>query len=164
MRCPWCGEEDTKVIDSRSVEGKKKRRRCCTKCGRRFNTFECVERPMLMVAKRDGSLEPFNRNKLIGGIVNSIKKRPVKMEQVNGLVDEIEAELSGEMVSTVSRFPTSRILCASSVRCSRNPISALTDRTHKLRLCIIDNRACERIFTEQKLCIKTVPAVACHRI
>ena len=102
MRCPWCGEEDTKVIDSRSVEGKKKRRRCCTKCGRRFNTFECVERPMLMVAKRDGSLEPFNRNKLIDGIVNSIKKRPVKMEQVNGLVDEIEAELSGEMVSTVS--------------------------------------------------------------
>lgn len=102
MRCPWCGEEDTKVIDSRSVEGKKKRRRCCTKCGRRFNTFECVERPMLMVAKRDGSLEPFNRNKLIGGIVNSIKKRPVKMEQVNGLVDEIEAELCGEMVSTVS--------------------------------------------------------------
>ena len=102
MRCPWCGEEDTKVIDSRSVEGKKKRRRCCTKCGRRFNTLECVERPMLMVAKRDGSLEPFNRNKLIGGIVNSIKKRPVKMEQVNGLVDEIEAELSGEMVSTVS--------------------------------------------------------------
>ena len=57
---------------------------------------------MLMVAKRDGSLEPFNRNKLIGGIVNSIKKRPVKMEQVSGLVDEIEAELSGEMVSTVS--------------------------------------------------------------
>ncbi len=102
MRCPWCGEEDTKVIDSRSVEGKKKRRRCCTKCGKRFNTYECVERPMLMVAKRDGSLEPFNRNKLIGGIVNSIKKRPVKMEQVSGLVDEIEAELSGEMVSTVS--------------------------------------------------------------
>ena len=102
MRCPWCGEEDTKVIDSRSVEGKKKRRRCCTKCGRRFNTYECVERPMLMVAKRDGSLEPFNRNKLIGGIVNSIKKRPFKMEQVSGLVDEIEAELSGEMVSTVS--------------------------------------------------------------
>ncbi len=102
MRCPWCGEEDTKVIDSRSVEGKKKRRRCCTQCGRRFNTYECVERPMLMVAKRDGSLEPFNRNKLISGIVNSIKKRPVKMEQVTGLVDEVEAELSGEMVSTVS--------------------------------------------------------------
>lgn len=57
---------------------------------------------MLMVAKRDGSVEPFNRNKLIGGIVNSIKKRPVKMEQITGLVDEIEAALSGEMVSMVS--------------------------------------------------------------
>lgn len=102
MRCPWCGEEDTKVIDSRSVEGKKKRRRCCTKCGKRFTTFECVERPLLMVAKRDGSFEPFNRNKLMGGIFNSIKKRPVKMEQVNELVDEIEAELANEMVPTVS--------------------------------------------------------------
>ena len=102
MRCPWCGEEDTKVIDSRSVEGKKKRRRCCTNCGKRFTTFECVERPLLMVAKRDGSFEPFNRNKLMGGIFNSIKKRPVKMEQVNELVDEIEAELANEMVPTVS--------------------------------------------------------------
>ena len=102
MRCPFCGEEDTKVIDSRSIEGKKKRRRCCTQCGKRFTTFEVVERPLLMVSKRDGSLEPFNRNKLVGGIVNSIKKRPVKMEQVNALVDEIEAELAGEMVSTVS--------------------------------------------------------------
>lgn len=102
MRCPWCGFEDTKVIDSRSIEGKKKRRRHCTQCGKRFTTFEVVERPLLMVAKRDGSFEPFNRNKLIGGIVNSIKKRPVKMEQVSGLVDEIETELANEMVSTVS--------------------------------------------------------------
>ena len=102
MRCPFCGFEDTKVIDSRSVEGKKKRRRCCTACGRRFTTFECVERPLLMVAKRDGSLEPFNRNKLMGGIANSIKKRPVKMEQVTALVDEIEAELANEMVAEVS--------------------------------------------------------------
>ena len=102
MRCPWCGYEDTKVIDSRSVEGKKRRRRNCTQCGKRFTTYEIVERPLLMVAKRDGSFEPFNRNKLIGGIVNSIKKRPVKMEQVNALVDEIEAELANEMVSTIS--------------------------------------------------------------
>lgn len=102
MRCPFCGEDDTKVIDSRSVEGKKKRRRCCIKCGKRFTTFESVERPLLTVAKRDGSYEAFNRNKLIGGIVNSIKKRPVSMDQVTGLVDEIEAALANEMVSTVS--------------------------------------------------------------
>ena len=102
MRCPFCGEEDTKVIDSRSVEGKKKRRRCCTKCGKRFNTMESVERPLLMVAKRDGSLEPFNRNKLIAGIVNSTKKRPVKIEQINALVDEIEAQLNAETAQAVS--------------------------------------------------------------
>lgn len=57
---------------------------------------------MLMVAKRDGSLEPFNRAKLTAGIVNSVKKRPVKMETINALVDEVENELSNEMVSTVS--------------------------------------------------------------
>ena len=102
MRCPFCGEEDTKVIDSRSVEGRKKRRRCCTKCGKRFNTMESVERPLLMVAKRDGSLEPFNRNKLIAGIVNSTKKRPVKIEQINALVDELEAQLNAETAQAVS--------------------------------------------------------------
>jgi transcriptional repressor NrdR len=102
MRCPFCGEEDTKVIDSRSIEGRKKRRRMCTRCGKRFTTFETVERPMLMVAKRDGSLEPFNRNKLIAGIVNSTKKRPVKIEQINALVDEIEAQLNAETAQAVS--------------------------------------------------------------
>jgi len=103
MRCPFCGEEDTKVIDSRSTEdGKKKRRRMCQKCGKRFTTFESVERPLLMVAKRDGTYEPFNRNKLLGGIYSAIKKRPVNMDQVNAIVDEIENELGNEMTSTVS--------------------------------------------------------------
>lgn len=103
MRCPFCGEEDTKVIDSRSTEdGKKKRRRLCQKCGKRFTTFESVERPLLMVAKRDGTYEPFNRNKLLGGIYSAIKKRPVDMEQVNAIVDEIENELGNEMTPYVS--------------------------------------------------------------
>lgn len=103
MRCPFCGEEDTKVIDSRSTEeGRKKRRRMCQKCGKRFTTFESVERPLLMVAKRDGSFEPFDRNKLLRGIYSAIKKRPVSMEQASGIVDEIENELGNEMVQTVS--------------------------------------------------------------
>ncbi len=103
MRCPFCGEEDTKVIDSRSTEdGKKKRRRLCQKCGKRFTTFESVERPLLMVAKRDGTYEPFNRNKLLGGIYSAIKKRPVDMDQVNAIVDGIENELSNEMTPYVS--------------------------------------------------------------
>lgn len=102
MRCPFCNAADTKVVDSRSAEGRKRRRRLCAKCGKRFTTFECIERPLLMVAKRDGSFEPFNRNKLIAGIYNAIKKRPVQMDTVNELVDEIENELQGEMVTTVS--------------------------------------------------------------
>ena len=102
MRCPFCGEDDTKVVDSRSIDGRKKRRRHCLKCGKRFTTFESVERPLLMVAKRDGTFEPFNRNKLTAGIYSAIKKRPVKMEDVNNMIDEIEAELAGEMVNTVS--------------------------------------------------------------
>ncbi|MBR3679276.1 MAG: transcriptional repressor NrdR [Oscillospiraceae bacterium] len=102
MRCPFCGEDDTKVVDSRSIDGRKKRRRHCLKCEKRFTTFESVERPLLMVAKRDGSFEPFNRNKLISGIYSAIKKRPVHMEDVNNMVDEIESELAGGMVNTVS--------------------------------------------------------------
>lgn len=102
MHCPFCGNEDTKVVDSRSIDGKKRRRRHCLKCEQRFTTFESVEKPLLMVAKRDGSFEPFNRNKLIAGIYSAIKKRPVKMDVVTNMVDAIEAELSAEMTATVS--------------------------------------------------------------
>ncbi|MCQ2417077.1 MAG: transcriptional regulator NrdR [Oscillospiraceae bacterium] len=102
MRCPWCNAEDTKVLDSRSVEGKKKRRRSCAVCGKRFNTFESVERPLLTVAKRDGSIEVFKRNKLITGILNSVKKRSVSMEQIEAIVDDIESELNLEMINPVS--------------------------------------------------------------
>lgn len=102
MHCPFCGNDDTKVVDSRSIDGKKRRRRHCQKCEKRFTTFESVEKPLLMVAKRDGSFEPFNRNKLIAGIYSAIKKRPVQMDVVTNMVDEIEVELSAEMASTVS--------------------------------------------------------------
>ena len=87
MKCPFCGFEDTKVIDSRPSEGKKRRRRECTSCGKRFTTYEVVEKPMLMVYKKDGSFEPFDRGKLIKGLQTAIKKRPVSVEQVTTLVD-----------------------------------------------------------------------------
>lgn len=90
MRCPFCGFEDTKVIDSRSTELKKRRRRECTSCEKRFTTYEIVEMPLIMVEKKDGSFEPFDRNKLITGIYNAIKKRPVNVEEVSKIADEIE--------------------------------------------------------------------------
>ena len=97
MKCPFCGYEDTKVIDSRPSEGKKRRRRECTSCGKRFTTYEVVEKPMLMVYKKDGSFEPFDRTKLIKGLQNAIKKRPVSVEQVTGLVDDIENTYANKM-------------------------------------------------------------------
>lgn len=97
MRCPFCSHEDTRVIDSRPSEGKKRRRRECPKCGRRFTTYEVVEKPLLMVYKRDGSFEPFDRQKLIKGLQNAIKKRPVSVEQVTGLVDDIENTYANKM-------------------------------------------------------------------
>lgn len=102
MRCPFCGFIDTKVIDSRPADGKKRRRRECTSCGKRFTTYEVVEMPLMMVKKRDGSYEPFNRNKLLQGIFSALKKRPVNPDDVSRMVDEIEASFSSGMQSQVS--------------------------------------------------------------
>lgn len=97
MKCPFCNYEDTKVIDSRPSEGKKRRRRECANCGRRFTTYEVVEKPSLMVYKKDGSFEPFDRTKLVKGLQNAIKKRPVSVEQMNELVDNIENSYANAM-------------------------------------------------------------------
>ncbi len=102
MRCPFCSFEDTKVVDSRPVEGKKRRRRECTNCGKRFTTYESIEKPLLMVAKKDGTFEPFDRNKLISGVVSAIKKRPIGVEKVNEIVDEIENHYANKMQTQVT--------------------------------------------------------------
>lgn len=102
MYCPYCGEKETRVLDSRPSETKIRRRRECVQCGRRFTTYEVVERPLLMVQKRDGSFETFDRNKLITGILNAIKKRPVSVEQISGMIDWMESQYANEMRSTVT--------------------------------------------------------------
>jgi transcriptional repressor NrdR len=102
MKCPYCGFEDTKVIDSRPADSKKRRRRECTNCSKRFTTYEIVEVPLLMVQKKDGTFEPFKRNKLIDGIYNAIKKRPISIDEVNNLVDEIENFYANEMKTQIN--------------------------------------------------------------
>lgn len=102
MHCPFCGERDTRVLDSRPSETRIRRRRECVRCGKRFTTYEVVEQPMLMVQKKDGSFQPFDRNKLIAGIFNAIKKRPVSMEQVSAMIDQLENQYANEMRSTVT--------------------------------------------------------------
>lgn len=102
MNCPYCSEKDTRVLDSRPLETRIRRRRECVRCGRRFTTYEVVERPILMVQKRDGSFQPFDRNKVLTGVFNAIKKRPVRMEQVSDMIDQLENRFANEMRSIVT--------------------------------------------------------------
>ena len=102
MRCPFCGFEDTKVIDSRPSDGKKRRRRECIKCGKRFTTYEIVEKPLLMVQKKDGSFEQLDKNKLITGIYSAIKKRPISMADVSGIAEGIETYYANEMRNQIT--------------------------------------------------------------
>ena len=95
MQCPYCDFEDTRVIDSRLSEGKDaiRRRRECLSCAKRFTTYERREPLRLMVIKRDGGREPFDRAKLFTGISRACAKRQVPEEEIEYIVDEIEAEL-----------------------------------------------------------------------
>lgn len=90
MNCPFCGFNDSKVVDSRPSDDKIRRRRECIKCHARFTTYEVVETPLLMVEKRDGTFENFIRGKLIQGIFSAIKKRPVTIDQVSEIADYVE--------------------------------------------------------------------------
>ena len=95
MRCPWCHATDDKVVDSRPADGGVaiRRRRECLTCERRYTTFERVEGVGLVVVKRDGVKDPFDREKLAGGIEKAIKNRPVSAEQVDRIVDRVEERL-----------------------------------------------------------------------
>ncbi|MFA5148525.1 MAG: transcriptional regulator NrdR [Candidatus Omnitrophota bacterium] len=92
MKCPFCGTIEDKVIDSRiSAEGDTiRRRRECLKCQKRFTTYERLEEHQMMVIKKDGRREPFDRKKLLSGIVKACEKRPVPMDRIEGMVDEVE--------------------------------------------------------------------------
>ena len=96
MKCPACGNPDLKVIDSRPIEegNSIRRRRECLQCAKRFTTFEMIEQAQIIVIKKDGSKEPFDRNKLINGILKSTRKRTV---DADALVDEIETELQNTL-------------------------------------------------------------------
>ena len=91
MRCPYCGSEELKVIDSRSAgDAAIRRRRQCEECGKRFTTYEKIETLPLMVVKKDNSREAFDRDKLINRVLRSAYKRPVSAAQIEKLADDIE--------------------------------------------------------------------------
>jgi len=95
MKCPFCGNKDTKVIDSRpgKIEFEIRRRRECLQCIRRFTTYERLEQLPVMIVKKDSRREEFNREKILSGIMKACEKRAISMDQIEALVDEIEQGL-----------------------------------------------------------------------
>ncbi len=103
MKCPRCGFEEDKVVDSRTTkEGEAiRRRRECLQCAFRFTTYEYIERAPLMVVKKDGRREHYSREKLLTGLLKACEKRPVSREQLERIVDEIEATIFGKFKNEV---------------------------------------------------------------
>ncbi|HLO03084.1 MAG TPA: transcriptional regulator NrdR [Symbiobacteriaceae bacterium] len=98
MKCPFCGHDDSKVLESRHTEeGSIRRRRECVACAKRFNTYERLEVPPLIVIKKDGRREGFDRDKLLSGVLRSCEKRPVALAQIESLIDEVERELRSSL-------------------------------------------------------------------
>ncbi|MBR5515165.1 MAG: transcriptional repressor NrdR [Clostridia bacterium] len=105
MKCPncGCGHTDIKVIDSRPTENSSiRRRRECTKCGKRFTTYEIIDTVPVFIVKKDGKREVYDRNKMMAGMVKACYKRPVTDEQLNAAADEIEQELQNSLKSEFS--------------------------------------------------------------
>lgn len=95
MKCPFCAKDDNQVLESRVVEGGGaiRRRRECNKCHKRFTTYEKVKDTFLWVVKKDGKREPFDKDKLKRGVLRAIEKRPVSLDLVDDIVDQVEREM-----------------------------------------------------------------------
>ena len=98
MKCPYCGFNDDRVLDSRPTRDNEavRRRRECLECGKRFTTYEYIERNALMVKKRDGRTEPFDRQKILHGLLLALRKRPVSRAQAVEIIDSVEASIAEE--------------------------------------------------------------------
>lgn len=103
MKCPYCRSKRDKVVDSRSVRNNQavRRRRECLKCHKRYTTYEHVEEIPLMVVKSDNRREPFDRQKILSGLMKACEKRPISMERLDGIVSKIEAQLQKKCVKEV---------------------------------------------------------------
>ncbi len=103
MKCPFCSFEESKVIDSRPTdEGQRIRRRECLSCGKRFTTYEIIESLPIIVIKKDKSRETFNRDKLMTGLLRACEKRPVSIDTLDNMIDEIETTLQNSLDREVS--------------------------------------------------------------
>ena len=108
MKCPFCGYTESKVIDSRPTDedSRIRRRRECLQCGKRFTTYEVIESLPIVVVKKDNSREPFDRQKLLNGLLRACEKRPVSLDTLEQAVDDIETRIQNSLEREV---PTSKI-------------------------------------------------------
>lgn len=99
MRCPFCFNSDSKVLDSRATEegASIRRRRECIRCNRRFTTYERLDEIPFMVVKKDGRREPFNRTKILNGVLRACEKRPISLDEIESVIDQIEKEIRNKM-------------------------------------------------------------------
>ena len=112
MKCPYCSNTDTNVLESRISQdfGSIRRRRACESCGKRFTTYERVEGIDLNVIKKDGSRECFSREKLKKGVLKATWKRPVSVEEIDSLVDEIEGKLRQRSATEVKSWEIGKLV------------------------------------------------------
>ncbi len=104
MKCPYCSYEESKVVDTRLIDcgARIRRRRECTKCGKRFTTHEAIENIPIIVVKNDMSREPFDRNKLFSGILRACEKRPVSIQTIEKITDDIDNTIQNSMEREIS--------------------------------------------------------------
>ena len=104
MKCPFCGHSESKVIDSRPAEegASIRRRRECLACSKRFTTYETVESLPMVVVKKDGSRQSFDRRKVLGGMIRACEKRPVPLAELDRIAEEIEQDLQNSMEREIS--------------------------------------------------------------
>ena len=108
MRCPACGHDEDRVVDSRATKDNSavRRRRECLKCGYRFTTYEYIEHTPVMVVKKDGRRERYSREKILNGLLRACEKRPVSRESLEKLIDEVEKSIGSKAMDEI---PTSEI-------------------------------------------------------
>ena len=104
MKCPYCGDPESKVIDSRSTEDNKaiRRRRECLNCKKRYTTYEKIEDIPILVIKKNMGREYFDRNKILNGLIKACQKRPVSRQQLEGIVDDIEKSINNKMITEIN--------------------------------------------------------------
>jgi len=115
MKCPYCGHRITKVVDSRDIdEGELiRRRRLCKKCQRRFTTYERIEPMNILVIKRDGTREFYDRNKVLNGILKACEKRPVSREAIENLINKIETKIKKIKNNEISSLKIGELVSSS---------------------------------------------------